>query len=301
MEAIELDHLSKRYASRLALDDVTFSVPAGAIFGFIGPNGAGKTTTIRILLDLLAATGGSARLFGVASSDPRARLGVGYAAGDPQLPPNTTAGAVLEYLGRLQPGDSTKRRVELARCFELELEARTDDLSLGTKKKLALIAALQHGPRLIVLDEPTSALDPVVRARLFEVLRDAVDRGATVFLSSHVLADVEALCQTVAIVGHGRLVALDDVVRLRERAMRHVYASFDGGGSQAALARLAQRLGVDQLESHGKVMTFLYRGPVPPLLDALAASAPSDVRIEVPSLEDVFLADFAYVEQARVA
>jgi ABC-2 type transport system ATP-binding protein len=297
MNAIELERLHKHYGSRVGIDDVTFEVPAGSMFGFIGPNGAGKTTTIRILLGLIAPTSGTARLFGidVATEGPRARAGVGYVPGESHLYPGMRVGDLLALLGRFHAGDHGARRRELAELFDLDLAARTSDLSLGTKRKVAITAALQHAPRLLILDEPTSGLDPVVRSRLFDRLRDEVARGATVFFSSHALGEVEAVCERVAIVNRGRVVAVDDVQALRRRAMRRVHAVFSGSGSGDALAGLAARQleGIQSFERHGSSIAFLYRGAVPPLLDALAAAGPSDVRIEEASLEDVFLADFA--------
>jgi ABC-2 type transport system ATP-binding protein len=294
VNAIELEGLHKRYGRRRGIDGVTLAVPAGSLFGFIGPNGAGKTTTIRIALGLLRPTAGTARLFDRPCSDPRARDGVGYVAGETHLVPRMRSGELLRYLGGFHAGDHSQRRSELARMLDLDLEALTDDLSLGNAKKVALIAALQHGPRLLVLDEPTSGLDPVIRARLFDLLRDEVARGTTVFLSSHVLADVEALCQRVAIIAGGRIVADDEVAALRARTTRRIAAMFDGCGDPGALTRLVERLGgVTQLQRHGAAIRFCYRGPMPPLLDALAAAGPSDARIETPSLDDVFLEDFA--------
>jgi ABC-2 type transport system ATP-binding protein len=299
MNAIELEGLSKSYGGRRGIAEVTLAVPAASLFGFIGPNGAGKTTTIRILLGLLAPTAGSARLFGRDCRDARAREGVGYVPGETHLMPGMRVGALLAYLGAFHPGDHTRRRDELARTLDLDLAAPTDDLSLGNKKKVAIVAALQFAPRLVVLDEPTSGLDPVVRARLFDVLRDAVAGGATVFLSSHVLAEIEALCRRVAIVADGRVVSVGDVVDLRRRAMRHVSASFDGGGDSGVLINLLRRLdGVSELAHHGTEVRFAYRGAMPPLLDALAAAAPADVRVDAATLEDIFLDDFARTDHA---
>jgi ABC-2 type transport system ATP-binding protein len=302
MDAIAVEHLHKRYGDRIGIADVSFAVPERTMFGFIGPNGAGKTTTIRILLGLIAPTSGTARLFGIdaAADGPRARAGVGYVPGESRLYPAMRVGALLAYLGRFHPGDHAARRAELARLFELDLDAHTTDLSLGNKQKVAVTAALQHAPRLVILDEPTSGLDPIVRARLFDRLRDEVERGATVLFSSHVLGEVEAVCERVAIVNQGRIVAVDEVAALRRRAMRRVHAGFAGGGDADALAGLARTLvGVQGLERHGASLTFLYRGAVPPLLDALAAAAPSDVRIDEASLEDVFLADFTHERGTR--
>lgn len=290
--AIELVHLDKRYGDRRGIEDVSLSVPVGELFGFIGPNGAGKTTTIRILLGLLHPTRGEARLFGTPSHEAHARSSVGYVPGEVDLAPSLSVGELLAYLGGFHPGDHAARRAALVERLQLDIDAPTDDLSLGTKRKVALVAALQHAPRLLVLDEPTSGLDPVIRARLFDLLRDEVARGTTVFISSHVLADIETLCQRVAVIKDGRLRAVDDIVALRAQQLRRISVSFDRGGDGNALERLAIRLpGTSDLERHGTAMTFSYRGPMPPLLDALAAASPADVRIESPTLEDVLVAE----------
>jgi ABC-2 type transport system ATP-binding protein len=295
--AIELSHVDKSYGPRRGIEDVSLDVPIGTLFGFIGPNGAGKTTTIRILLGLLAPTRGVARLFGVSCATADARESVGYVAGETHLVPGMRVSRLLAYLGSFHAGDHRARRAELVARFDLDPDAPTDDLSLGTKRKVALVAALQHAPRLLVLDEPTSGLDPIIRARLCDTLRDEVGRGTTVFLSSHVLSEVEALCSRVAVIANGRLVTVDDVTALRARKVRRVSATFAGGGDGTALQRLATLMaGVSGLERHGTSITFSYRGPMPPLLDALAASSPTDVQIDTPSLEDVFLDGFMGVD-----
>src|SRR5215510_11524659 len=167
MHAIEIDALTKRYGARRGIENVTFSVPAGTMFGFIGPNGAGKTTTIRLLLGLIFPTSGAARLFGRdVAAGPAARAGVGYVPGETSLYPAMRVADLLAFAGRFHPGDHARRRAELAEAFDVDLAARAGELSLGNRKKVAIVAALQHRPRLVVLDEPTSGLDPVIKARL---------------------------------------------------------------------------------------------------------------------------------------
>jgi len=292
MDAIATESLVKRYGDRRGIDGVSLRVPAGSLFGFIGPNGAGKTTTIRILLGLLFPTAGHARLFGrdVVADGPAARAGVGYVPGESHVYPDLRVGELLAFLGRFHAGDPRRRRAELAEALDLDLGARAIDLSLGNRKKVAITAALQHRPRLVVLDEPTNGLDPVVRAGLFDLLRAEAAAGTTVFFSSHALAEVQAVCQQVAVLREGRLVAVDDVEALRGRETRRVSASFERGGSAEVLAGLP---GIDRLSRDGTAVTFLYDGAMPALLRALAAAAPSDVRIEEPSLEEIFLRHYA--------
>jgi ABC-2 type transport system ATP-binding protein len=287
--AIELERLTKRYGVHRGIDDVSFSVPAGTIFGFIGPNGAGKTTTIRVLLGLIAPTAGAARVLGrdVVTDGPAARADVGYVAGETNLYPRMRTGELLAWLGEFHAGDHAARRRELAAALELDLGARTDELSLGNKKKVAIVGALQHRPSLIVLDEPSNGLDPVVRARLHDLLREEAARGATVFFSSHELAEVQAVCKSVAVLREGKLAAVGEVATLRGREVRRVRAR---GG---ALASVEQLNGVAGFARDGEHVTFLYDGPMPALLAALAAAAPDDVRIDEPSLEEIFLRYYA--------
>ncbi|HTJ47775.1 MAG TPA: ABC transporter ATP-binding protein [Kofleriaceae bacterium] len=283
--AISLAGLTKRYGEARGIDDVSFDVPEATIFGFIGPNGAGKTTTIRILLGLIAPTSGTARIFDRdVTLGPAARASTGYVPGETDLYPRMRARELLAYLGSFHPGDHAARRHELAARFDLDLDRRTDDLSLGNRKKVAIVAALQHAPRLIVLDEPSNGLDPVIRARLHETLRDEAARGATIFFSSHELAEVQAVCRAVAVLREGRVVACGDVAALRGREVRRVRAI---GIDPIELA------GVTGLERDGDAITFLYDGPMPALLSALAAAAPRDVRIDEPTLEEVFLRYYA--------
>jgi ABC-2 type transport system ATP-binding protein len=286
--AIELEHLTKRYGSRRGIDDVTLTVPAGTIFGFVGPNGAGKSTTIRTLLGLMRPTSGRARLLG---RDPHqdgaaARLGVGYVPGEVALYDDLAVGDLLAYLGRFHPGDHRARRADLIARLEVDVRARAPQLSLGNRKKVAIVAALQHRPRLVILDEPTSGLDPLVQRTLFELLGEEAARGATVFFSSHVLTEVQRTCRTVAVIAEGRLVAVEDVAELRRRQLRRVRATFAGEPPAAPLAALA---GVGELVRDGDSLGFLYGGDTPALLRALADAQPIDARIEEPTLEEIVL------------
>ena len=289
MYAIETESLTKRYGRRRGIADVSLQVPAGMVFGFIGPNGAGKTTTIRTLLGLLRPTSGRARLLGrdAVEEGPEARRGVGYVAGETHFYDELHVADLLAYFGRYHPGDHAPRRAELAEAFDLDLRARVRDLSLGNRKKVALVVALQFRPRLVLLDEPTGGLDPVMQSRLFEILADEVRGGTTVFFSSHVLSEVQRVCRTVAVVNEGRLVAVEDVETLRSRQLHRVHASWSQ--TPPDTSRLASLPGADRFARDGRTVSFVYGGPMPALLEALAAARPEDVRIEEPSLEEIFL------------
>jgi ABC-2 type transport system ATP-binding protein len=285
--AIEVAHLTKRYGARRGIDDVSLVVPEGALFGFIGPNGAGKSTTIRILLGLLRPSSGSARLFGIdaVTSGAQARASVGYVPSEVNLYPRMRVDELLGYLGRFHAGDHAARRRQLVESLELDLGARASELSLGNRKKVAIVAALQHRPRLAILDEPSTGLDPVMQSRLHQLLRDEVERGATVFFSSHVLSEVQRVCKSVAVVREGALLAVADIAALRERAVRRVRARFTGPPPDA----LGAMVGVRDVRREDQTLAFVYDGAPAPLLAALAAAEPEDIVIEEPSLEDVFL------------
>jgi ABC-2 type transport system ATP-binding protein len=284
--AIAVEGLTKRYGARRGIEDVTFEVPEGSLFGFIGPNGAGKTTTIRILLGLLRPLAGSARLFGsdAVAHGPAARAGIGYVPSETNLYPRMRVRDLLAYLGSFHPGAHDARRRELVDVLEVDMAARAHELSLGNRKKVAIVAALQHRPRLAILDEPSTGLDPVMQTRLHDVWRGEVARGATLFFSSHVLAEVQAVCKTVAVVREGRLLAVEDVASLRERALRRVRAAF--ASEPPELAALA---GVQRVARGDRSLEFLYAGAPAPLLEALARARPTSVTIEEPSLDDIFL------------
>ncbi|HEY5922187.1 MAG TPA: ABC transporter ATP-binding protein [Kofleriaceae bacterium] len=289
MTAIEVEGLSKSYGGRRGISNVSFAVGEGALFGFIGPNGAGKTTTIRILLGLLRQDAGHARLFGVdvATDGPRARASVGYVPSETNLYPRMRVSELLDYTGRFHDGDHVARRRELVERLELDTSVRASELSLGNRKKVAIVAALQHRPRLAILDEPSTGLDPVMQARLHDVLREEVTRGASVFFSSHMLAEVQSVCKQVAIVREGKLLAVEDIAALRSRAVRRVRLTFAGEIPPILLD------GMDGLAREGQTVTFVYAGHAPTLLAALARAAPADVTIEEPSLDDIFLRYYA--------
>lgn len=284
MHPIQLKNLTKRYGNRRGVEGLSLEVPAGVMFGLIGPNGAGKSTTVRTLLGLLRATAGETWLLGrnTAVEGARARVDVGYVPGENQFDPGLTVEQVLEWRSSFYPGDHRARRDTLVETFELELAARAEDLSLGNKKKLALVAALQHRPKVLILDEPTNGLDPVMQQRLFDLLEAEAREGAAVLFSSDVLSEVQRTCKTVAVLSEGRLAAIEDVEALRRRQLRRVHV-------QGGALGLSSLVGVSAFVPSPSGATFLYAGALPPLLSSLAALDPTDVRIEEPSLEEIVL------------
>jgi ABC-2 type transport system ATP-binding protein len=228
MSAVRTEGLVKDYGKVRALDGLDLTVEQGEVFGFLGPNGAGKSTTIRLILDLLRPTAGTIEVFGVnpATAGPELRQRIGYLPGELGLPTRKTAGEYLHYLARLRGGRGASRISELAGRFGLELHRPLRALSKGNKQKVTIVQAFMHDPDLLVLDEPTSSLDPLLQMEFRALVDEAQGRGATVFLSSHVLAEVEEIAGRVAIVRSGKIVDVDDVRALRERAGQDVLLRF---------------------------------------------------------------------------
>ena len=225
MAAISIRGLVKDYGKVRALDGLDLEVEQGEVFGFLGPNGAGKSTTIRLILDLLRPTAGDLQVLGE-HPGPELRARIGYLPGELGMPTRKTAGEYLHYLARLRDGRGANRIEELAARFGLELRRPLRALSKGNKQKVTIVQAFMHDPELLVLDEPTSSLDPLLQMEFRALVDEARRRGATVFLSSHVLAEVEEIAGRVAIVRAGKIVDVDDVRALRERAGQNVLLRF---------------------------------------------------------------------------
>jgi ABC-2 type transport system ATP-binding protein len=290
---IETDALCKRYGSARGIEDLTLSVGEGEIFGFLGPNGAGKTTTIRTLLDLLHATSGSARVFGLDSRRDslaiRARLGnlPGEFAYDERM----TGGELLGFLATLRGVASLDRAHALAARFEANLQRPLHTLSRGNRQKIGLIQALFHDPELLVLDEPTTGLDPLMQEEFLAVITEHRDRGGTVFLSSHDLDEVERVCDRVAIIREGRLVAVEHVAEMRGRAYRDVVVRF---GHAVAPAELAGVPGVEDVVGDGTTLRFRVRGELDPVIKAIAHHRVADLEVTRPTLEELFLTYYGH-------
>lgn len=285
MNAIETRQLTKRYGRLTALDRLTLNVPAGAIFGFLGPNGAGKTTTLRLLVGLIRADGGSATLFGMdAWRDTVAiRRRVGYLPGDLRLYNHLTGRQTLDLCGGARGVRADDEIARLCKRFEFNPDRRVREYSRGNKQKLGLIQALMHRPELLILDEPTTSLDPLVQQTLYDELRGAAGRGATVLFSSHTLSEVEALCEQIAIVRGGVLVEAERIDVLRARAIRRVEFTWNNGAAATPPEGLMVR------ERAAERCRGAWRGPVQPLLRWLADAPIRDVIIQPPDLEELFL------------
>jgi ABC-2 type transport system ATP-binding protein len=292
--ALRADDLSKRYGRVLALDRLTLEVAAGEVFGFLGPNGAGKSTTIRLLLGLARPSAGRVSIFGVDARDvARAHRSVAYVPADVALWPHLTGAEILELLARTGPGTDVAYRDELVERFALDLSKPARAYSTGNRQKVALVAAFATRAPLLVLDEPTSGLDPLMEREFRRAVAQAREQGRTVFLSSHQLAEVEAVCDRVAILRAGRLVEVAAVSDLRRLHRADVTVTYTG-----AAPDLAAVPGVDAVRSTpGGSLRFALTGPPGPALRRLAAADVASLTIREPSLEEIFL-DY-YGESAR--
>jgi beta-exotoxin I transport system ATP-binding protein len=283
--AIEVESLTRRYGSRRGVEGLSLRVEEGTLFGFLGPNGAGKTTTIRVLLGLLPPTSGSARIGGMDCWRQGARIkrDLGYLPGDLRLYPWLNGRSALRMAGRIRGRDLLGPGGELADRFGLDLRVRVRAMSRGMRQKLGLILAMAHRPRVLVLDEPTASLDPLMQRVLHAELRAMAAAGHTVFFSSHTLSEVEELCQRVAIVREGRIVADETLENLRRSTGHEVTIRWREGAAPPhppAFLELDRRQG---REWHG-----LLRGPVAPLVAWLAERPPEDLTIARPDLEMLF-------------
>ena len=291
--AIATAGLSKRYGATLALDHLDLAVQEGEVYGYLGPNGSGKTTTIRLLLGLHRPTAGRAELFGVdAWRDPvSAHRRVAYVSGEPALWPSLTAAETLEYLARLRGGTDRLYRDELVERFKLDVDRKVRALSKGNRQKIQLVAALASRADLLILDEPTSGLDPLMEMAFRACINEAKGRGQTVFLSSHILSEVEAVCDRVGILRTGRLVDQGTLAELRHLTAQTLEVAFRGRAP--TLPTLA---GVHVVPAGDNAVRLEVSGAIEPVLAALAGLPVATLQSREPSLEEIFLHHYASSE-----
>lgn len=291
MESVVLtDGISKRYGKTTALDDLHLDVREGEIFGFLGPNGAGKTTTIRILLNLIRPDSGSASIFGydTRKQEMQAKRMIGYLPGEVALYDSLTPRQLFKWCASLSGVNDPTYAHELSERLGIsDMDGNIGKLSQGNKQKVGLVQALLHRPKLVILDEPTNALDPLVRAELYEILNEARSNGTTVFFSSHVLAEAEAICDRVAIIRDGRLTRVGSVTELKSVAPRRVVLTFDGPAPVNAYKALPDLTEIQQPAPN--MIELTTRGTPEDLIQILAAHPPSDIVWEEMSLEEIFL------------
>jgi ABC-2 type transport system ATP-binding protein len=289
---IQAQKLTKSYGPFRGIVDVDLEVNEGEIFGFLGPNGAGKTTTIRILLDLIRPTAGSASVFGIdAATDPVAiHRRVGYLPGEWNLYDRLTGAETIQYFANLRGGVDPAYTADLVERLDLDPSRRFREYSRGNKQKVGLIVALQHKPELLILDEPTAGLDPLVQQTFNELLFEARTDGRSVFLSSHIISEVERTCDRVAIIREGRIVRLDTVEGVRALAAHEVELRFAAPVPGTAFAALE---GVVNIVEEGRTLRMLVTGPISPVVRLAAQHELVDFVSREPSLEEVFLSEYA--------
>jgi ABC-2 type transport system ATP-binding protein len=288
---IQIEKLTKTYGVHRGVIDIDLEVNEGEAFGFLGPNGAGKTTTIRTLLDHLRPTSGRALVFGIETTvDPVAiHRRVGYLPGEFTLYDKLTGGQTIEYFANLRGGVDALYQADLIARLDIDPSRKFKELSKGNKQKIGLVVALQHRPDLLILDEPTSGLDPLVQQTFYEVIREAKAEGRTIFLSSHILSEVEKTCDRVAIIREGQLAKVDRVEALRDLAHHQVEVRFTGEVHVAAFQGLP---GVSDVTVEDNVLRLRVAGSITPIVRAAAQYELLDFVSREPSLEETFLAQY---------
>jgi ABC-2 type transport system ATP-binding protein len=301
---IEVENLTKSYGSKRGIAGVSFSVEEGEVFGFLGPNGAGKTTTIRVLMALLHANSGAARIAGLdcwKDSLQIKRL-TGYMPGEPALDPNLTGGQILEYFAHLRGGVDQSYLKQLVERFELDTSRKFRQYSTGNKRKVVLIQAFMHRPRLLILDEPTSGLDPLNQQEFDRMVKEASDEGRTVFLSSHVLSEVEKTCTRVGIIRDGSIVRIGDVAEVKAIKRYEITITFAGPVPAETFKTLEGVADVETLDN-GHAVRLAMQGSADAVIKAAANFPVVSLTSYEPSLEDIFLryyeADAAPAKEAQ--
>jgi ABC-2 type transport system ATP-binding protein len=287
---IEVDSLTKRYGSKRGIIDVSFQVEEGEVFGFLGPNGAGKTTTIRLLMALLRADAGTARIAGLDSWQQSVEIKrlTGYLPGELALDPNLTGGQILEYFGHLRGGIDQAYLKQLIARLDFDPSRKFRQYSSGNKRKIGIIQAFMHRPRLLILDEPTSGLDPLNQQEFDRMVKDVRDDGRTVFLSSHILGEVEQTCTRVGIIRAGQLVRIGGVAELKDIKRYDITIRFATAVPAEAFKTLD---GVAQVErlSDGQTLRLTMQGEADAVIKAAAQHSVVTLTSHEPSLEDIFL------------
>jgi ABC-2 type transport system ATP-binding protein len=287
MNVIEIQNLTKTYGKSRGISDISFTVEKGEIFGFIGPNGAGKSTTIRTLLSLIYPTSGSARIFGkdCIQHAPEIKKEIGYLPSEVFYYDNMKVKDLLKYSASFYKKDCSKRIQELAEIMDLNLNKKIDDLSLGNKKKVGIVQGLLHEPKLIILDEPTSGLDPLMQQKFFELLEEENKNGATILFSSHILSEVQRLCNRVAIIKEGKIVTVEKISTLKENN----YKKFKIELKTALENNVFQIDGVSNLTIQNHTISFLFKGNINHVMKKIADIEISNLWIEEPDLEEIFM------------
>ncbi len=318
MDIITTDHLTKYYGKSRGIIDLCLTVRKGEFFGFIGPNGAGKSTTIRILLGLIHASSGKASIFGTNTSSDRRQIleKIGYIPSEAMFYHNTTVAELLRLSANLRRKDCSAESLRLCERLQLDPNQKTDSLSLGNRKKVSIVCALQHCPDLYIFDEPTSGLDPLIQKEFFDLLRERNAQGATIFLSSHILSEVQKYCCRAAVIREGQIAACGDIAQLSQTNAKRITLT---GADEQQIRRLLEEIrrtdtntqppastltnpnSEPDAEPYGKrtdirdfrtadnTVTFLFQGNIKELMDRLAHISYTDITVTEPDLNEIFM------------
>lgn len=287
MQAIQVQGLTRLYRNGRGVRDVNLDIRQGEVFGFLGPNGAGKTTLIRTMLGFMHPQAGKVQMLGIdaVGQSRKVRARVGYLPSDPALYDFLTGQQNIDFALSVRGVKDRSRVKSLADRLDIDLKRRLKTLSRGNKQKVAIVATLAHDPDLLILDEPTSGLDPLVQEIFNQVIREEQSRGKTVFMSSHVLSEVETLCDRVGVIRDGKIVTVDQVDNLKKQRVKYVTAEF-----RDAAPDLAKVTGVKDLQIEGKKARFTFSGGIDPLIGELARRSLVDLTVADPPLEEIFRA-----------
>ncbi len=286
---IDITDLSKFYGKARGIEHVDLEIYEGEIFGFIGPNGAGKSTTIRILMNMIFPTGGSARIMGmdVIKETKNIKKMAGYIPSDAGTYSSMDVHEFLSYFIRFYQVEKGEQRInELSGLFELDLKRKIADLSMGNRKKVSIVQSLLHSPKLLILDEPTTGLDPLMQSVFFDLLRSENRKGMTIFFSSHILSEVQILCKRVAIIKEGKIVQVEDIETLRKKQLKKVTIEFGDNLKKESFSIP----GIENvITSSGNILSFMYSDNINELINRLSGGKINNLMIEEPSLEEIFM------------
>lgn len=291
MNAIETHQLTKYYGKIRGITDLSLTVKQGEFFGFIGPNGAGKSTTIRLLMGLIHPTSGTGRLLGmdVARNQSKIREGIGYIPSEAMFYSGTSVQEILKLSARLRKKDCSREAQILCERLQLDPSRKTDDLSLGNRKKTAIVCALQHRPELCIFDEPTSGLDPLIQKEFFQILKERNREGTTIFLSSHILSEVQEYCGRAAIIREGRMAACGDMADLAGTDARRVTLRGVRYSDLKSIVPSPVNARIRDITDSGNTLSFLYQGNIKELADRLTGLSYTDLTITEPDLNEIFM------------
>ena len=280
---IEIEHLTKKYGKARGITDLNLTVEQGDIFGFIGPNGAGKSTTIRLLLGLISPTSGKVSIFGKDIREHHVEIlqGIGYMPSEAMFYPSMRVGEVIDLAAKLHKKDCKKQAQVLCDRLQVDTKKKIEELSLGNRKKISIICAMQHEPDLYIMDEPTSGLDPLMQKEFYELVLERNKQGATMFLSSHILSEIQRYCKNAAIVREGKLIAVNTVEQLAKTNARRVKIH--------GISTVPKIEGLRDIYENDENVGFLYNGEMSALISALNGLPIRDMVIEEPSLEEIFM------------